>query len=467
MSSSSSVTSSLSTLITPLNLSGTSQYTSDFQSILSRQVQIASLPLQLLQTQDSTVLAQKTALSGFISPVNALAGSVTALGTLAANQALSASSSDSSLVTAQATGATNPATYTISNISSVATAASESSVSGYSDSTTSQVSSTGTLQLVAGSNNYTINLTPDTNNLQGLQTAINSLGAGVTASILTTGTGANPNYLSIAANSTGATTLQLFDDPTGANTNLLTSNNQGSDADFYLNGLPVTSPTNTVNNVIPGLTFTVNGTTSGNEKVTLSLASDSSQLANGLQTFVNAYNALQQQIQAQVGSSGGPLNGDFLIRQIQQDVRSLTTYSGTGNIKSLSDLGITLDATGAMSLDSSVVSSFSSSRLSDAFQFLGSTTTGFGALAGALNELTDPVSGLITLQQQSYTTADQRLQDQIGTLSSQINTMQSNLLQQLESADAIVAELESQQQIITASVQSVNLSLYGRNNVSY
>lgn len=467
MSSSSSITSSLSSLITPLNLSGTSQYTSDFQSVLNRQVQIASLPLQLLQNQDASLLAQKTALANFISPVNDLANAVTALGTLSANQALSASSSNTGLVTAQATGATTPASYTISDITSVAAAASESSASGYADSTTAQVSSTGTLQLVVGSNSYTINLTPDQNNLVGLQNAINALGGGVSANILTTGTGATPNYLSISANSTGATTLQLFDDPTGANTNLLTSNNQGSDASFKLNGLQVTSSTNTVNNVVPGLTFTIIAPTSGSETATLTLGSDSSQLTNGIQTFVNAYNALQQQLQGQVGTSGGALNGDFLLRQIQQDLRSLTTYTGTGNIKSLSGLGISLDSTGKMSFDSSTIASFTSTQLSDAFQFFGSATTGFGALAGSFTELTDPVSGLITIQQQSYSTADQRLQSQIKQLSDQINTMQSNLLQQLEAADAVVAGLESQQQIVTASIQSVNLALYGRNNTSY
>jgi len=48
--------------------------------------------------------------------------------------------------------------------------------------------------------------------------AINNLGVGVTATVLTTGTGANPNYLSVTSNTAGATTLQLFDDPTGTNT---------------------------------------------------------------------------------------------------------------------------------------------------------------------------------------------------------------------------------------------------------
>jgi len=467
MGSTSSTSSSLSSLITPLTLSGVSTYSSDFQSILNRQVQIAELPLQELQTQDSTVLSQAQTLGGFIRPVNDLANAITALGNLASNQALAATSSDSTKVTAQATGATSPASYTISNITFIAGTASESSVSGYADSTTAQVSSTGILKLVVGSNSYTINLTPQTNNLSGLENAINNLNAGVTASILTTGTGSNPNYLSISANATGATTLQLFDDPTGADKNLLTDNNQGSDAVFHLNGVPVTNSSNTINNVIPGLTFTIVAPTSPNQNVTLSLSSDGTQLASAVQTFVSAYNALNQQVLGQEGPAAGPLAGDFLVRQMQQDLQSLTTYSGNASIKSLSDLGISIDSAGKMSVDPTVISSFSSSQLSDAFNFFGSATTGFGALAGQFNELTDPVSGLITIQDQSYTSNDQHLQGQISTLTTQIQTMQATLSQQLAAADALVAELQSQQTVISASVQSVNLALYGRNNVSY
>ena len=56
----------------------------------------------------------------------------------------------------------------------------------------------------------------------------------------------------------GATCIvNYLDDPAGANTNLLTSTNQGSDAVFSLNGIPVTQPGNVVNSVIPGVTFTI------------------------------------------------------------------------------------------------------------------------------------------------------------------------------------------------------------------
>ena len=465
--------SSLSSLVQPLTLTGVSQYSSDFQSILNRQVQIADLPLEALQQQDSTVLSEQATLNAFTSPINNLANSIRALGTLAQNQALSATSSDNSLVTAQATGATNPASYTFSNITSIATAASETTSQGYADSSSSPVSSTGSLNLVVGTTTYPISLSPANNNLLGLENAINGLGAGVTASILTTGTGATPNYLSVTGNTTGHTTLQLIDDPVsptnanGANRNLLTSHNQGTDAVFQLNGVPVDKSSNTVNDVVPGLTFNIVAPTIGNQTVTVSLASDPSQLTTDIQTFVNAYNAVRQQVQAQHGTSAGALAGDPTIQEISQSLQSLTTYQGTAGIKSLSDLGITLDSTGTMSFDPTVIDSFSESRLADAFQYFGSATSGFGGLAAQFNQITDPVGGLITLQNATYTAADQRLQGQIADLSQQINAMQTALSQRLAAADSLVAELQSEQQMVNASVQSVDLVLYGRNNVSF
>ena len=114
------------------------------------------------------------------------------------------------------TGATSAATYTISDITSVAKAASETSKIGYADSSATPISTTGVVKLVVGAKSYDITLTPGTNNLVGLRNAINNLGVGATASVITTGTGLNPNYLSISANSSGAAALQLFDDPDGA-----------------------------------------------------------------------------------------------------------------------------------------------------------------------------------------------------------------------------------------------------------
>jgi flagellar hook-associated protein 2 len=446
---------------TPATLNGISKYATDFQSILTRAVAIARLPVTALQNRDADVLQRETQLSTLGASVGDLGASLFALGTLAHSKALVATSSDSSTVSVQATGASAAASFTISNITSVASAASETSKSGYADSSVTVVSSTGTLNLIVGATNFPIHLIPANNNLVALRDAINVSGLGVTATVLTTGTGANPNYLSITSNSTGAKALQLIDDPTGTNKNLLTSSNQGSDAVFQLNGVDVVKPSNTINDVVPGATFTIAKTTSLGAKVTLSLATDASQLSSGLQDFAGKYNAAVDAVAAQVGKTGGLLVGDFLVRQIQQDLRQVNTFQGSGAIQSLSDLGLQFGSDGKISFNTSTFNKLTDSQISGAFTFLGSTTTGLGGLSVRFGQLTDPTNGLIKNQQDSYAATDKRLQTNISDLNARIGRLQANLTRQLQVADALQAKLTSQQQQLNATIQSLNYSAFG------
>lgn len=453
----------------PITFTGVSNYSSDFQSILSRQVSIAQIPITALQTTQSNNTSKVSLLTSLSSAVATLGSTVASLGSIGGNQGLTASSSDSSLVTVSNTGATQATSYTISNITSLATAASETSINGYANSNTAKVSSTGSLQLIVGSQAYAINLTSSTNNLNGLENAINASGAPVTATILTTGTGANPNYLSITADNQGATTLQLNDLPasgppvallngaqplaessassyanattstvsangslnlvvnghktaitlgagqnnltglaaaidnsgagitatiansgsgstpyslvltannlgatslelndvptTGSVTNLLSTTNnnanQGSGASFELNGITVNSPSNTVADVIPGLTFnllqTTTGSNSGNS-ATLSLSSDTSSLSTALGNLATNYNAVLTQLAAQTGPNAGLLDGDNSVLSVSYDLQQLANYKAAGsNGTSLATLGITFSDNGQMSFDPTVL----------------------------------------------------------------------------------------------------------------
>jgi len=172
-----------------LYFTGISQYSSDFQSILTRSQQIAQLPITALQNQQTDNQNKSQALDT-LDPVVADVGSaVASLGTLAANGGLAASSSNNTLASAVTTGTAAAGSYTISDIKSLASAASEMSLTGYANTSTSPVSASGVVNLVAGSKTYQLNISKN-NNLTGLVNAINSSGANVTASILTTGTGA-------------------------------------------------------------------------------------------------------------------------------------------------------------------------------------------------------------------------------------------------------------------------------------
>jgi flagellar hook-associated protein 2 len=451
-----------SSTITPIIMNLTGQYATDFQSILNKAVQTSQVPLTQLQTKDSEVLAAKATLGSLQSTVAALTSSLSALGADGSSLALSATSSNNAAVTASNSGATSPANYTINSVASVASAASETSLNSYVDSASTPITTgtttPGEMQLVVGSKTYNFALT--NNNLTGLMNQINGLNSGVTASILTTSGG---NYLSLQANSTGATTLQLNDESGVTPTNIISTTNQGTDAEFFLNGIDIKQASNTVNNVIPGLTFNIVGKTS--TPTTLTLASNPSQLSNDLQTFVSNYNNVQAAVKAQVGTTGGALIGTAVINQLQQTMQHLISHfsSSTGGVQGLSDLGVTFNGIdGALTFDPSVVGGMSSSQITNSLNFLGSTTTGLGAFSQSFDQFSNPVTGMIQTQINSETASDVELQKHIASTTNQINAMQQNLAKQIEASDVLESMYESQQTELTASLQGLNLVLYGK-----
>ena len=70
---------------------------------------------------------------------------------------------------------------------------------------------------------------------------------------------------------------------------------------------------------------------------------------------------------------------------------------------------------------------------------------------------------MITAEQNGLTNEDQSLQQQISTLTTRINTMQTNLAAQLQKADAFIADLQNQQSALNSSIQGLNFVLYGKN----
>jgi flagellar hook-associated protein 2 len=558
-SSSASSAATAASITAPIYFTGLSSFSSDFQSIIQRAVQIADIPVTNLQNEQATNTAEDNALTALEPGVSAVGADVMALGTLASTQGLSASSSDSSTVSVVNTGATAPATYTVSDIMTLASAASETSLKGYS--ATQSVSTSGLVNLVVGSNTYQLNLTASgENNVAGLAQAINSANAGVNATVLTAG---STDYLSISASSTGATTLQLnnvtpadlisstasgteaslqtYTDATTATvsangevqlvvgsqdyaldvsgsdnnlnglaqaingagagvtatvtgsagayslslsasslsasgptaiqlndlqspTNLISDTNQGSNSNFELNGIPISESTNNITDVVPGVSFTLLNT-NPTGSVTLSLATDPTQLSSALQTFVTDYNTLVTQVEAQQGQNAGPLQGDLIINEITTDMQDLVTYfdpSSSSSIRSLSDLGVTFNDTGQMNFSTSTFNALSDNQISDAFQFLGSANSGFAALASNFTQLSDPVTGLMETQITGYQTENTDLGNEITTAQAQAAQIQASATSQAEAADALVAELQQQQSDLDASIQSVNYVLYGR-----
>lgn len=446
--------------LTPLTFSGVSSYSADFQTILKRVVTIASFPLNQLKNEQADIATKRQLTQDLNSSMKYLGDKLAALKDVADDRAVSANSSNTAKLTVDSVNTDILANYSITEVSSIAKAASETTTASYASSSGTQVSASGNLRLVVGSSNYDFSLASGKNNLIGLRDKINSLGAGVTASILTVD--ANTNFLTISANGTGATTLQLREDPSGANTNLLSSTNQGSNLAFKLNGVAVSRKSNQVNDLVPGVAFTIKQTTDPSEALTVSLASDRSKLSSAISSFVDAYNGLQDKVASQVGEGAGLLSGDYLVRESQDILRKISSFGlGEGSVKSLSDVGVTFDSAGRIKFDFATFNSLSESQLRDSFQFF-SSETGLGSLTKNTNTFSEAVTGLADVQLAQYDRTDRRLEEQIAKLEERVNILQASYQAKLQAADTLLARLDSQQSVVKASVDSLALVLYGK-----
>jgi hypothetical protein len=108
----------------------------------------------------------------------------------------------------------------------------------------------------------------------------------------------------------------------------------------------------------------------------------------------------------------------------------------------------------------------SSSQVTDALNFLGSTTTGLGAFSQNFDQFSNSVTGLMQTEITSDTASDAALQKQIDTTTDKINAMQTSLASQIEASDTLESEYESQQTELSASLQGLDLVLYGKNTSS-
>ncbi|WP_336366992.1 flagellar filament capping protein FliD [Marinobacter sp. C2H3] len=231
---------------------------------------------------------------------------------------------------------------------------------------------TGSLTITSGDSTKTLTIDGTNNTLQGLAEAINDANVGVTAGVVDTGSGYRLVMSSEKTGTANAISVTVADDD-GVNTDAsglsqfafdgTTQNLQetvaAKDAKVDVNGITITRPTNTIDNVIDGLSFDV--TEAGVSSV-IKVEQDFGAVADRVSAFVDKFNNLQATIKGLAGynaetGQGGILSGDSAVRAIQSQLRGVLTRVVPGlenaSIRTLADVGITTDyKTGGLSFDS-------------------------------------------------------------------------------------------------------------------
>ena len=434
---------------------GSSQFSAQLQQIVTQAVSVASLPMQALQTDVSNLQSQSSELGTLNTDLGTLQSAITSLNSALGQASYTATSSTPAVATAAVTGTPTAGTISVEvdDVGAYASAMSSDGLPTVTDPTKTSISTAATYTLTVGNASYTI--TPQSNTLSALETAINATSdANVEATLVNLGTSSSPDYrISLQGTQLGDLPIQLSVDGTDSDGNqtqqpLLTTGATGALATYRIDGEPaqsddpLTSSTPTIT-VAPGVSVTLVGTGT----TTITVAQNTSAATKALSSFVTAYNAVTAEISTNRGSGTGALQGQSILSTLSETLRQISGYStGTNGISSLTSLGLSFDDKGVLSFDSSAFATATSGNLAQLSSFLGSTSTGgfLKAANDALTGLTDPTTGVV---QGAITSISNEVTNENQTISDdqdRINTLQNNLNTQMANADSAIAAMEQQ-----------------------
>lgn len=427
----------------------------DTESIVTALVGVERQGQNALKDKLSATNSSISNLSNVSSLLSKLKAASDALDTTAEVGSYKASSSSAAIV-ASASGLATPGKYTFT----VDQLAKEQRT--YSNSIASvgtALGQSGTLRLGAGTaavSDITISSTDTIDDVIG---KINSSGQRVTASAFYDGqsyriqlrgqdTGA-ANALSI----TEVGTSFGFDVP--ANTV-----QQAQDAQLKLDGFTIKSATNQVTGAVRGVTLALTATST--DPVTVAVDNDPDALKTKLGTLVDAYNAVVSKVKDLAGTSSTKpsdalLAGDSTLRSITTRLSSAlqTVIGGTGAYNTLGSIGLAVDRSGKLALDSSKFSKAMAADPASVTKLLagddGAAQGVMDVVSSAVDAFTRTGTGIMATRNDAMTATTKRLQDRIDSEETRINRYADQLRSQFTQMDTQVAAYKNQSSYLTSA----------------
>jgi len=427
--------------------------TINVQTLLTSVEEANAIPMDLLQQKQNALQTQSSTLTSIEGDIDALGTAVSALSnTNGSINSLTATSSDSNLVTATADPTAIPSSHTIV-VNSLATTASY-----YTDPVDpSTALGAGSFQIAVGSNApVTVTVDNTDNTLSGLAAAINKQSVGVTASVIND---ANGSRLALVSNTSGSTgNITISNNTTSLNFHSAVT---GANASLTVDGVPISSASNTVSTVIPGVTLSLVGANSG-VTVGLTLSPDANQATGAINQFVSSWNKVIQDLNGQFdvssnGTGGGPLEADNTLRSVQDQLLSAITASVAGNngFVNLATIGVNMNQDGTLSVDSGVLSNALNNNFSSVQNLLQGAGGVATYLSTTLNQITDPTQGSISLDLQGMSQQNQDLTQQISNIQTQLMTQDQLLVAEYTQMQNTLDEMPMLQTQITQQLGSL------------
>jgi flagellar hook-associated protein 2 len=435
----------------------------DTSAIVDSLVALERRSINVLSAQKATFQTQQVVISLLSSNLAALKTAAQDLADSTDFAKKSAASSDTSVLTASADTTAAPGTYDVS----VTALAKAKSLESTSQTSQTAMIGTGTLTLTIGSVNTAITVDSSNNTLDGLRDAINNSAADVTASIVNVGASTADYRLIVQSNKTGlANEVTITSSLTGGNGNDPFSGGgtvvqAAADAQFTVNGLAVARSSNTVSDVITGVTFTL---VKDAASATITVSDDTAAIKSTIEAFVTAYNDVIEVVNDQFSldpntQRQGPLAGDPALRGLQTRLRQemFTPLQSNTTFSFLSDIGISFEQDGTLSIDDGKLTSALDSDPTEVKNLFLSTTGGVGKrIPDLVDAFVRAGDGVLSSREEGLSARIEGIDGKIAREEDRIAAFEKRLNDQFTALENLLSELNQQSSFLALQFSALN-----------
>lgn len=248
-----------------------------------------------------------------------------------------------------------------------------------------------------------------------------------------------------------------------------------ADASVSVDGITYTRKTNSISDIVPGLTLNLKA--ASQTPANISLARDTTDLKTKITALVSAYNDFDNIVKestdpkSTLDTYGATLVGDGTVRMVRQQLRSLifgqSSTPGT-TYKSLNQIGFSLDQNGVLSLDSAKLDSALQTGVDDiAKMFTGGynklsayATLPAGIAGDAVKKLTDLLAptGVLVTKSDNANTENVKYRDKLTKLQTRMDAMLARYQKQFAAMDSLVGSVNSQKTSLKATFDGMMAS---------
>lgn len=446
----------------------------DFGRVVDQLVKVAQLPVDRLTKQRADLTTKFTDLTTVRTRVVALQSAAQTLRLSTSFDRTAASVTDATVLSVTASSSATPGTHSIRVVqlaqSHQIVNKAAKAVSSETTDIVSGTSATFTFRVGSGAN-QTVTL-GSTGTLTDLRNGINNLGAGVTASLINTGTEASPAFrLALSATNSGSgNAITIVADGTdldflnasgtgGIDTLAAAQNAQIQVGDQTLNPVTITRSSNTISDAIPGVVLTLTKTT-GTGTVQVNLSRDVNAVRTNIKALATAYNEVVKFINERSNynvttKQGGVFFNESAAKTVLSQLRTAlsSSVSGATVYTSVGQIGFKTERDGTITVDDGQLTTALSTNYGGVkalFSNQGATTGLAQALVSAVDALNNVTGGALALRKKGLTNEISRIGNDIARQQDAVRQYEERLKRQFSALDGLLRQIQGQSGFLQA-----------------